>query len=293
MVKVGFVFKAFFTALALSVFMMIYADFRLSITKYRIYRKSVSSLQGQSNISVDKASPATAHANFDGSDLFLENVTKDSKHYALAPINFCNKSFDLPRRLPGAWTCYRYNGSRCALAACPGDVEPANSYSGFVQQLDPAPGAQPPARSGCKICDWHTRQCAVAPGEQFIYIHVMKAGGSSLTNFLKAALCNCTVGPCRRECTPDLLEFMSCNKALQRHPHFFKWTIARHPFPRAVSAWAMANRQRKEPQTQPPLPKRKAACGIQCIGTVCVLRTAGSATHSSRPAGGCVCGSLR
>lgn len=80
----------------------------------------------------------------------------------------------------------------------------------------------------------------------------MKAGGSSLTNFLKAAICdqNCTGGPCRSACAAGQLLFMQCDRAFKKFPRFFRWTVARDPFSRAVSAWGMANRFRK-PQ-QPP-----------------------------------------
>ena len=36
---------------------------------------------------------------------------------------------------------------------------------------------------------------------------------------------------------------MTCADAFRLHPAFFRWTIVRHPVPRAVSGWAMASRR--------------------------------------------------
>jgi hypothetical protein len=168
------------------------------------------------------------------------------------PIPTCNKSFETPRARTGAWSCYRFDGSQCVLTSCPGEFTPAKSYSGFVQELPPAPGIISPPRNNCRACKLYAKQCAVAPQDKFIYIHVMKAGGSSITNFLKAALCpqNCTRRRCRSACTPDLLYFTDCASALEDSPGFFKWTVTRHPYTRAVSAWDMANRFRR-PRNSP------------------------------------------
>jgi hypothetical protein len=34
---------------------------------------------------------------------------------------------------------------------------------------------------------------------------------------------------------------MPCFTAFKRHPNFFRWSLVRHPVPRAVSSWAMAS----------------------------------------------------
>ena len=90
----------------------------------------------------------------------------------------------------------------------------------------------------------YTGQCAIAKQHEFIYIHVMKSGGSSFHNFLRAVLCSKTktdkMG--RPECDPEVLTFSGCRKAFARYPGFFRFSFVRHPFDRAVSCWGMAMR---------------------------------------------------
>jgi hypothetical protein len=103
----------------------------------------------------------------------------------------------------------------------------------------------------CGVCRAYGVQCAVSTQHRFIYIHVMKSGGSSCHLFLTSSLCplsNNTPSsrrPSARDyvCPPHLFQLMPCNTALRRHPRFFRWTIVRHPVPRAVSGWAMASRR--------------------------------------------------
>jgi hypothetical protein len=69
----------------------------------------------------------------------------------------------------------------------------------------------------------------------------MKNGGSTIYDFLQETLCEKKRGQARN-CSEHNLYFTSCTKALVQHPRFFKFTFLRHPFPRAVSGWAMATR---------------------------------------------------
>ena len=79
-------------------------------------------------------------------------------------------------------------------------------------------------------------------------MHVMKSGGSSIHLFLKSGLCQLanafTVHPTGKDyaCQPHQFLLMNCTAAISRHPSFFRWSLVRHPVPRAVSGWAMASR---------------------------------------------------
>jgi hypothetical protein len=78
-------------------------------------------------------------------------------------------------------------------------------------------------------------------------MHAMKSGGSSIHKFLKSALCRpsnaSSPSPGGEACEPHQFQTMHCFAAIERYPTFFRWTLVRHPIPRAVSAWAMANRR--------------------------------------------------
>jgi hypothetical protein len=66
--------------------------------------------------------------------------------------------------------------------------------------------------------------------------------------FLKAGLCRLAnssskrIPKYRRICEKNEFETMLCHTAFKRHPNFFRWSLVRHPVPRAVSGWAMASR---------------------------------------------------
>ena len=80
----------------------------------------------------------------------------------------------------------------------------------------------------------------------------MKSGGSSIRTFLKSGMCrlantSSTKTPAnRRSCEKNEFETMLCPTAFKRHPNFFRWSIIRHPVPRAVSGWAMASRSTRK-----------------------------------------------
>ena len=100
----------------------------------------------------------------------------------------------------------------------------------------------------CATCFTYRGQCVVSTEQRFIYIHVMKSGGSSVHLFLKSALCrliNQSVArPTTKDyfCTASQFLQMPCGTAARFYPNFFRWSLVRHPIPRAVSAWAMASR---------------------------------------------------
>jgi len=90
----------------------------------------------------------------------------------------------------------------------------------------------------------YTAQCATSVEHEFIYMHVMKSGGSSFHTFLRAALCSPTEmdKKGRPVCDSRVLEFTGCKRAFAAHPDFFRFSFVRHPFSRAISCWDMAMR---------------------------------------------------
>jgi hypothetical protein len=44
-----------------------------------------------------------------------------------------------------------------------------------------------------------------------------------------------------RVCERNEFETMTCSTAFKKYPNFFRWSLVRHPVPRAVSGWAMAS----------------------------------------------------
>jgi hypothetical protein len=189
--------------------------------------------------------------------------TKTAAASTLAPVATdpaCPRAFPRPDYSPRRRACFRFNGTACGLVPCPGEAAAAREYLGFVQELPPDPphAAARPKRGPCRMCRIYPRQCAVSQAHRFVYIHVMKAAGSSAMGFLRAALCprapaacapngtgTCAPGP-PAACDPRALDFMPCAAALDRFPGFFKWTLARHPAARAASAWSMASRFRAD-----------------------------------------------
>lgn len=77
--------------------------------------------------------------------------------------------------------------------------------------------------------------CAVSKKYKFIFLHTLKNAGTATKNWLKGALCS-DGGVCDRE----ILSIIGCSSALKTHPHFLRWTWARHPFERAMSIYGMA-----------------------------------------------------
>jgi hypothetical protein len=76
----------------------------------------------------------------------------------------------------------------------------------------------------------------------------MKSGGSSMHTFLKEGLCHrihlsktTKIPDTRLICEKSEFDAMLCSTAFKRYPNFFRWSLVRHPVPRAVSSWAMAS----------------------------------------------------
>ena len=96
------------------------------------------------------------------------------------------------------------------------------------------------ATAFCHVPQVAVQQCAVSEANRFIFIHVPKAGGSSLHAFLRGALCSSSAEKGAR-CNATELSFQACAAATAQHPDFFKFSFVRDPIARAISAFVMAS----------------------------------------------------
>lgn len=112
---------------------------------------------------------------------------------------------------------------------------------GFVRYLEPGyrgrvmvvPGS---AKDGAG--------CAISHKYKFIYIHVLKSGGSSIKDFLRVALCSeseQTDPKCMIDQPEKKLAIVNCGTAIKKYGHsYFVWSFVRNPFARLFSGYAMA-----------------------------------------------------
>lgn len=83
--------------------------------------------------------------------------------------------------------------------------------------------------------------CVISHKYKFIYIHVLKSGGTAIKMFLKEGLCGTSKAkdPC-----PGGEPFFSvkskCSDMLKKFPNYFAWSLGRNPFSRMFSAYSMS-----------------------------------------------------
>lgn len=82
--------------------------------------------------------------------------------------------------------------------------------------------------------------CAISHKYKFVYIHVLKSGGTTMKGFLKRGLCGGPESGPPQTC-PGILEIVNCGQAVYGHPHYFTFSFIRNPFDRIYSAYSMAD----------------------------------------------------
>ena len=202
----------------------------------RLIKKSnESSMQSDTGVS----NQSTADNSSDGTNVslpFISNVSNSNDTEQPASTNVSEPEI-----------CFMAMKGACRLAQC-GASPVSTHYRGSLRDLSTTPH---PSRRYCRVCRVYSAHCVVSVEHRFIFIHVMKSGGSSMHLLLKSGLCrlNVTLPASRRPsskdyaCEPHQFQTMGCSAAIERYPDFFRWALARHPVPRAVSAWAMASRR--------------------------------------------------
>ena len=79
-------------------------------------------------------------------------------------------------------------------------------------------------------------ECYISMKYEFIFIHVLKSGGSSMKGFLRYGLCG---GDDLSKCS-NILRPINCRVAIRDYSSFFTFTIIRNPFDRAFSIYSHA-----------------------------------------------------
>lgn len=78
--------------------------------------------------------------------------------------------------------------------------------------------------------------CGLSKKYKFIYLHVLKSGGSTMKSFLSSGLCD--PEPCSDR---NVFQVVDCEFAFQQYPNFLTWSFVRNPYSRYYSAFSMAN----------------------------------------------------
>ena len=77
--------------------------------------------------------------------------------------------------------------------------------------------------------------CFISHRHRFVFVHVLKSGGTSMSGFLCYALCNSTT---IKQCDANILKKSSCKKIKSSHPEYFYFAIVRNPYNRIFSLWS-------------------------------------------------------
>lgn len=88
--------------------------------------------------------------------------------------------------------------------------------------------------------DWGAG-CAVSDKYKFVYVHVLKSGGSTTKEFLRKSICGEEAGVDANKCNAfkSTIRPMGCSMAVRQHPHYFFFSFARNPFTRMFSMYSM------------------------------------------------------
>lgn len=97
---------------------------------------------------------------------------------------------------------------------------------GPLRKTQPAVSGRAASHSGCGLSRKY----------KFVYLHVLKSGGSTFKSFLSSALCG--PKPCADK---KVFEVVDCDYALRQFPDFLTWSFVRNPYSRYYSAFSMAN----------------------------------------------------
>lgn len=129
----------------------------------------------------------------------------------------------------------------CHLIPCPGQ-EAHNNVStayrgGYYRRAERGTQMTIPGVQGTDA------DCALSRKYNFLYVHNLKAGGTTIKHFIQHALCNNTL-----DChDPHVLQLVTCSEAIQQYPDVFVWSFVRNPYTRFYSMFAMADYMRKDP----------------------------------------------
>ena len=73
--------------------------------------------------------------------------------------------------------------------------------------------------------------CVVSDEYKFVYIHVLKSGGTATKEFLRTSLCGADDTDCKRV-DPNILRPSGCRAAILNYTGYFTFSFVRNPFSR-------------------------------------------------------------
>lgn len=82
--------------------------------------------------------------------------------------------------------------------------------------------------------------CVISQKYKFVYIHVLKSGGTATKEFIRKSLC----GEDDKDCAHvnhQIVNPIGCKLAMKRYPDYFTFTFVRNPFSRMYSMYSMAD----------------------------------------------------
>ena len=90
---------------------------------------------------------------------------------------------------------------------------------------------------------WDGKSCAISHKYKFVYIHVLKSGGSTTKEFLRKSFCGVDDPHCLSLEDTELIQPISCGEVRSKRElqsDYFYWSFVRNPFSRAFSMYSMA-----------------------------------------------------
>ena len=78
--------------------------------------------------------------------------------------------------------------------------------------------------------------CILSDEYKFVFIHVLKSGGTAVKEFIKQSLC----GPDDNDCShspKSLVRTEGCIKSIRDHQDYFHFSFVRNPYSRIFSAY--------------------------------------------------------
>lgn len=141
------------------------------------------------------------------------------------------------------WACVRNAGDKCQLYPCihendsfvETDVqERPFGYAGrFVHRVD----VDKQLMHTIGDRGWGSG-CAISDAYKFVYIHVLKSGGTATKEFLRKSLCGVDDKDCKHV-DPHILRPSGCRAAILNYTDYFTFSFVRNPFSRMYSMYSM------------------------------------------------------
>ena len=161
--------------------------------------------------------------------------TSEIRDHTKGALRRIHEQYDEKREIPF--------GDQCEMYSCINkdgtfvETNDSSGYAGKFVHRDRAVAKQVMRKPGGKT--WASG-CAVSHKYKFIYIHVLKSGGTATKEFIRKSLCGEDDKQCDRV-DRHIIQPSSCRIAMQHYPDYFTFTFVRNPFSRMFSLYSMAD----------------------------------------------------